>query len=147
MTGITVRPLWSCLPVNLQKTRADVPLYECECSVSDGTIYSCIREQALGGVSVHLSDLLSFLCGVQSYVRARALAVAGSSTVADRLGVPSEAVVEAFAFAFGSMSTQSSDNASQPELELVFQHECLCAPPAASQCVIHVHSLQALLIL
>ena len=86
--------------------------------------------------------LLSNIRGcMQSYVRARALAVAGSSTVADRLNVPSEAVVEAFAFAFGSMSPQSAYDASQPELELVFQHDCLCVAPPASQCVTRVHTL------
>jgi len=70
---------------------------------------------------------------VQSYVRARALALAGSSAVADRLNLPPETIIKAFAEAIrvlpAHMSYRFSEvGANEPQLQLVFRHDCLCGP-------------------
>jgi len=70
---------------------------------------------------------------LQSYVRARALSLAGSSAVSDRLNLPPETVVKAFAEAIrvlpAHMSYRFSElDANEPQLQLVFKHDCLCGP-------------------
>lgn len=68
---------------------------------------------------------------LQGYVRRSCLAMAGSSSVARRLNVHSEAIVAAFQEAFELSPSQQLDSTdadpSGAELQLVFRHDCLCA--------------------
>ena len=54
--------------------------------------------------------------------------MAGSSPVAEKLKLPPDAVVQAFAYAFSVlMSPRFAEDAAEPQLQLVFQHDCVCA--------------------
>ncbi|KAK9825131.1 hypothetical protein WJX81_002021 [Elliptochloris bilobata] len=80
---------------------------------------------------------------LESYVRARALSLAGSTAVADRLNMPPEAIVKAFAEAIrvlpAHMSSRFSEvDANEPQLQLVFRHDCLnlgCLDPGCMLCL------------